>query len=488
MSVLAIDLGTGSVKAALVEDDLTVSRHASRPYPVHAPVPGSALGRPAEWAAAVEAAVTEVLDAAGTGTGPRRPDAVGLSGQMHGLVLLDPDGVAVTDALLWPETRATAELERLRSMLDGDLARLANPLVPGMAGPLLAYLSRTDPDVVRRAAHAVQPKDWLRAALVGPNGVGVDPSDASATLLWDVAADGYSSAALMALGIDTVLLPPVRRSRDVVGETTGALGVPAGVPVVTGAGDTACAALGTGTLRPGRGQVSIGTGGQTLVPVDVAVPDARPVVHTYRDAGDGWYRMGAVQNCGLALERVLGWLGASWDEALAALAAGSAVTPPVFLPHLSGERTPWLDPAMRGAWTGLGLEHDRGDLLRAALLGVACSVADAWDAVLAAGDGPADVLLVGGGSVHPAWRQTLADVLATPLTPASAPDAGVVGAAVLALAGLGRLTLDDAVTTLADRATRGAVTVDPSSDAGAGEQVAALRARFADARTRLAGP
>jgi xylulokinase len=382
---------------------------------------------------------------------------------------------------------------RLRDAGPDVTRRLANPLVPGMAGPLLALLTRTRPDLVAGAVAAVQPKDWLRSAVAGPGAVGGDPSDASATLLWDVEADGWSTDAAAVLGIDAALLPPVRPSRGIVGETTGALGLPAGLPVVTGAGDTACAALGTGTLRPGRGQVSIGTGGQILVPLAASAVRAKasPVTHTYRDAADGWYRMGAVQNCGLALERVLGWLGATWPQALASLTGVTSadgitsVADPVFLPHLSGERTPWLDPTMRGAWVGLGLEHDREHLLRAALTGVACSLADAWDAVLATGADPGIPYLVGGGSVDGAWRRLLADVLGTPLRPASAPDAAVVGAAALALTGLGTLTLDEAAAVLDQRAGGGA-TVEPSrTHAG---WVADVRGRFADARERLAAP
>ena len=488
VSVLAIDLGTGSVKVALVADDLTVLRQASRPYPVLSPEPGSARGDPADWAQAVEAAVTEVLAGDRQHRSPEPVHGVGLSGQMHGLVLLDVLGATVGPALLWPDTRAGLELRRLAAGPEALLTRLANPLVPGMAGPMLAMLARTEPELVARASVAVQPKDWLRTAIAGHRSLAADPSDASATLLWGVPGDRWDDEACALLGVDPRLLAPVHPSRAVVGETTGALSLPPGLPVVTGAGDTACAALGTGTVVPGRGQLSIGTGGQILVPVHAATvraaSAAHPVVHTYRDAADGWYRMGAVQNCGLALERVLGWLGATWPEALAAL-LGSVTRAPVFLPHLSGERTPWLDPSLRGAWVGLGLEHDRSDLLRGALLGVACALADAWDAVVDSGADPGVPLLVGGGSVDGAWRRLLADLLRTPLLPAHAPDAAVVGAGVLALVAAGRVGLGEAAALLDRRVTDVAVPVEPHPTAGA--WVDDVRARFADARARLSG-
>jgi xylulokinase len=485
MSVLALDLGTGSVKAALVDDELRVLAHTSRPYPVRAPRPGAAETEPALWAEAVADAVAEIL--AGGSRATRSLSGVGVTGQMHGLVLLGADGSAQGPALLWPDTRATPEVERLRAAPPALRARLANPLSPGMTGPLLAFVARTDPVTLWHAVAAVQPKDWLRVAIAGPGAMAADPSDASATLLWDVPGNRWDGEACALLDVDLALLPPVKSSHDVAGRTTGALGLPAGLPVVTGAADTAAAALGTGTVRPGRGLLAIGTGAQVVVPLagpgDVP-PD--PTTHTYRSAvPGGWYRMGAVQSAGLTLERVLGWLGATWDEALAALAV-RGTGDPVFLPHLAGERTPWLDPRMRGAWTGLGLEHDRPALLRSALAGVACAVADAWDAVAETGARPGVPFLVGGGSVHSAWRQLLADTLRTPLQPVAAPNAGVLGAATLALAGTGALELDEAVKQLEQFVSGAGAPQYVEPDIGAIGWVLELRARFEDARHRLA--
>ena len=491
MSVLAVDLGTGSVKVALVDDELRVLASASRPYSVRAPRPGAAETEPGQWQAAVADAVAEVRARV-----PEDPSAVGLCAQMHGVVLLGADGQALGPAVLWPDTRAQAEAERLAAAPPDVRSRLGNPIFPGMAGPLLAMLTRTEPVTVWRAAAAVQPKDWLRVALAGPGATAADPSDASATLLWDVPGDRWDVEVCGLLGVDPDLLPPVRASHDVVGRTTGALGMPPGLPVVTGAGDAAAVALGTGTVRPGRGLVSVGTGAQVVVPLSApAVPGPHPVTHTYRsalppgppDGLAGWYRMGAVLSAGLVLERVLSWLGASWEEALATLRTPPAAggTDPVFLPHLAGERTPWLDPHLRGAWTGIGLEHDRAALLRAALTGVACTVADAWDAVAETGADAGVPLLVGGGSVDPAWRQLLADTLRTPLRPAAAPNAAVLGAAALALGGTGVLDLQEAARRLGERAVASdAGLVEPRVDTTG--RILEVRARFEDARHRLA--
>jgi xylulokinase len=494
MSVLAVDLGTGSVKVALVDDELRVLGSASRPYVVRASRPGAAETEPRHWQAAVADAVGAVLAGA-----PQPPSAVGLCGQMHGVVLLGADGAALAPAVLWPDTRAQAEAERLAAAPPDVRGRLGNPIVPGMAGPILAMLSRSEPVTVWRTACAVQPKDWLRVALAGPEAIATDASDASATLLWDLPGNRWDAEVCVLLDVDPDLLPPVRASHDVVGRTTGALGLPPGLPVVTGAGDAAAVALGTGTVRPGRGLVSVGTGAQVVVPLaEPTVPGPHPVTHTYRSAlpgppdvpstmPAGWYRMGAVLSAGLVLERVLGWLRAGWDEALAAVRTppSGGRRDPVFLPHLAGERTPWLDPHLRGAWVGLGLEHDRAALLRAALTGVACTIADAWDAVAETGADAGVPLLVGGGSVDPAWRQLLADTLRTPLRPVAVPDAAMLGAAALALAGTGVLDLDKAAGRLGELAV--------GSDAGLVEPridtmgwILEVRARFEDARHRLA--
>jgi len=485
VSVLALDLGTGSVKAALVDDELRVLAHTRRAYPVRAPRPGAAETEPAHWADAVTDAVAELLS--GGSRAARSIGGVGLCGQMHGLVLLGVDGGALAPALLWPDTRATAEVARLEAAGEPLRVRLANPLSPGMAGPLLALVSRSEPVTMWQAAAAVQPKDWLRVTLAGPGTVAADPSDASATLLWDVPGNRWDSEVCALLDVDMSLLPPVKASHDVVGRTTGALGLPAGLPIVTGAGDTAAAALGTGTVRPGRGLLSVGTGAQVVVPLArPGNPGAHPVTHTYRSAvPGGWYRMGAVQSAGLTLERVLAWLGASWDEALAAL-DDRREGDPVFLPHLAGERTPWLDPRMRGSWTGLGLEHDRAALLRSSLAGVACAIADAWDAVSDTGADAGVPFVVGGGSVHSAWRQLLTDTLRTPLQPVAAPHAAVLGAATLALVGTGALEFDEAVKQLEEAARGPGAPQYVEPDIGAIGWVLELRARFEDARHRLA--
>jgi xylulokinase len=252
-----------------------------------------------------------------------------------------------------------------------------------------------------------------------------EPSDASATLLYDLLADDWAYAQAEILGLRTELLAPLVPSTCVAGtlegEAAGELELRKGLPVAAGAADTAAAMLGTGLLRPGHVQLTVGTGGQVVTPKTVPEPDPHGRTHVYRAAVPGlWYSMAAIQNAGLALEWVRKVLGASWkdvyEEAFAVPPGSGGVT---FLPYLSGERTPRFDPGARGAWTGLGLDHTRGHLLRAALEGVAFALREALEALEDLGTTIAPELRLagggtGGGSGEP-WRRLLADVLGRPL-------------------------------------------------------------------------
>ena len=424
MTTLGIDLGTGSAKVAVVEDDGTVISSAVRPYPVEAPEPGWMQSDPARWRAAVLDAVDEAIAAAGA-----VPRAVGLSGQMHGVVLADASLRPLRPAVLWADGRARAEASEMARALGRDgQARLGSPAVPGFAGTTLAWLQRHEPQLVAGATHALLPKDWLRASLGGE--VGTDPSDASGTLLFDVIDGDWSAAALAWLGAPARLLPVVRPSDAPAG--TIRLGAYE-LPVVTGGADTACVVAGLG-LQPGDGFIAVGTGAQVVRLLDDPAVDASLRTHTFVTAGSpGWYRLGAVQSAGLVLEPALAWLGATVGEATAALTPGVQPDDPIFVPFLAGERTPFMDSSLRGAWQGLSLGTDRAALLRSVLEGLAQAVALGVRAVDDTGATlPAQVPLVGGGTHDPAFRQLLADATGRTLLVVDAPDAAVIGAARLA--------------------------------------------------------
>jgi xylulokinase len=308
-----------------------------------------------------------------------------------------------------------------------------------MAGPSLLWLRDHEPDVYASARWSLQPKDWLRLRLTGE--VLAEPSDASATLLYDLLSDGWDYTVVETLGLRPDLLAPLVAPGVTAGTLTEKaaelLGLRPGLPVAAGAADTAAAQLGGGLLRPGIVQLSIGTGAQIVAPKSVPEPDPRERTHLYRAAApDLWYSMAAIQNAGLALEWARRVLGVSWEEVYEeAFAVPPGAGGVAFLPYLSGERTPRFDPGARGAWTGLGLDHDRGHLLRAALEGVAFALREGLEALEEAGTPVPELRLAGGGASSEPWRLMLADVLGRPLRPlpdAVASVASARGAALLA--------------------------------------------------------
>jgi xylulokinase len=432
-SLLGIDLGTSSVKAVVTDDTGAVLAQAIAYYPVQNPRPGWAEADPQEWFTATIAAVRQAVQGSRT-----TPAAVGLSGQMHGVVATGRDGQPVRPAMLWADSRAVPQLATYRAFPDATRARLANPLSPGMAGPMLAWLAAEEQDTYARTRWALQPKDWLRLQLTGETAA--EPSDASATLLYDLVADTWDKDVVDGLGLEPEMLPTLlprssSRAGNLTRHSADELLLPDGIPVVAGAADTAAAALGSGLTTPGTAQLTIGTGAQIVTPLAALPADlpVTPTTHVYRAATDhGWYRMGAVLSAGLTLGWVREILGASWPELFATAAQAPADDDPYFLPHLNGERTPYLDPDLRGAWTGLSPRHDRQRLLRAALEGVAHAIGDAVDEVIATHPDIHELQLAGGGSTDPAWQQLLADVIGHPLRAVDVPAASGRGAAMLA--------------------------------------------------------
>jgi xylulokinase len=436
MFLLGMDLGTGSVKALLMSETGTVLGEASAPYPVNAPHPGWAESSPEEWWEAVGKAVREAVGSRGA-----EVMALGLSGQMHGVVLSDASGHPLRPAMLWADTRSREQLDAYRR-LDETLRRsLANPPAVGMAGPSLLWLRDHEPETYEAARWALQPKDWLRLRLTGE--AAAEPSDASATLLYDLEDDDWSTEIVGALGLRTDFLAPLVGSADAAGiltrEAAGHLALPDGLPVAAGAADTAAAILGSGLRGPGLPQLTVGTGGQIVAVRSRPAPDPRERIHLYRTAWEKpgrFYSMAAIQNAGLALEWARKVLGATWEDVYrevfdAPPGAGNLL----FLPYLSGERTPRFDPDARGAWVGLGLGHERGHLLRAALEGVAFALREGLEALEATGIRAPELRLAGGGASEESWRQLLADVLGRPLRllpDSAAASASARGAAILA--------------------------------------------------------
>jgi xylulokinase len=425
--LLGADLGTSGLKLVALDRAGRVVAEAERGYPVDRTAPGRAETDVRAWRKAFDEALSAVAPAlAGT-----RVHALGLSGQMHGAVLVDADGRALRPALLWADSRATTELDLWRALPGPDRAALANPLVPGMTGPLLAWLARHEPASLAQAAAVLLPKDALRATLLPHLPPATDRSDASATLLWDVTTDDWSPSAVAATGVDPELLPAVRPSAEVAGTAALPIGE---VPVVTGGADTPLALLAAGTPVA---QVNLGTGAQLLRPGWVPRPVREPVVHGYADASGGWYAMAALQNGGSAWQWVCDVLGLSWAELFDAAAATPAGAGGVaFRPFLSGERGAVARPSDRGGWSGLHPGTTRADLARAAVEGVAFAIGTAFRLL----DPPAGddaVVVTGGGARSAVVQQLLADVLGRPVRHLPLRSASAIGAALLAGRGAG---------------------------------------------------
>jgi xylulokinase len=463
-AVVGVDLGTSGVKvlvAGLADpagSGGAVLGRGLAEYPVLVPSAGRAESDPAEWwratGRAVRQAVAQARDA--------EIVAVAVAGQMHGVVLTaappsrlpappppalrpstlpapspaaipDPDSDrwrAVRPAILWLDQRAAVEADRYAQLPASLTGGLGNRPSAGMAGPILCWLARHEPENVAAARWALQPKDWIRLRMTGE--AATDPTDASGTLLYDLERDAWADDLVAALGLPRDLLPPVRGSSEVAGALllgpAAELGLPAGIAVAVGAADTA-AALHAAGLQDDEAMLILGSGGQWAVPESELRPTA--ATNLYRAVGDGYYRLAPVQNVGVTLNWVRTLLDVSWADLYEAAARPARPGAPVFVPYLTPER--W-DPTATGAWTGLTLGHQREDLLRAALVGVAALLRRRLDDLRAAGHHPRGVVLGGGGAAHPAWRDLLAGALGLPLRPAPAAWLSAAGAARLAAA------------------------------------------------------
>jgi xylulokinase len=446
---LGIDLGTSSVRAAAVDDHGVVHGEGRGTYPITGAGPGVAEQDPDEWWTATVAAVRAALRDV-----PREQVvSIGLTGQMHGVALTDAAGSPVRPAIIWPDQRTASDADALRDAC-GDAwvqQRAGMPPAAGMLGLSLGWLSRHEPEALARARWALLPKDHLRMRLVGD--AATDPSDASGTLLFDVAVGAWSGELIDAMGIDAELLPPVRASDEVAGglraAAAEALGLTAGIPVAVGAADQATAALSLGLGTLSDLAVGISSGGTVLAPLAAPRIDVGRGVHTMTAADGGWLRMGAILSAGLALDWVARIVDPTGERGLARVVAGAGEVAPgaegvVFLPYLRGERTPVLDATATASFRHLRMDHQSPVLVRAVLEGVAYALRDAAEA--AAPDGVRGLRITGfgGGLRSPVWRQIMADVLGAPVRTSTREEHSVFGAAMLgALASGSTIAADD---------------------------------------------
>jgi xylulokinase len=474
--LLGIDVGTSSAKLLLLDERGATVAEAGATYPVDRPRPGWAETDPERW-------WTAVVDAAARlpPEGRAAVAGIGLCGQQHGVVLAGADGAALRPAILWLDARSA---ECLRDYPEGAEETVGNAISAGMTGPLLLWLRRHEPEHLAAARWALQAKDWLRLRLTGE--AAADPSDASGTNLAD--RDGrWDDALVERLGIRRALLAPTVPSGSAAGRLTAAaaraLGVPAGVPVAAGAGDTLAAALGSGLLEDAAAQLAIGSSAQVLI-VSAAWPGFSPKLNVFHSASPAghprWCLLAAMLNGGLAIDWARAALRLEWDEAFALAFADEAEgCAAEFLPYLTGERTPWMDPTLRAGWVGAGPGDGPGALMRAALRGVAFGIRAGLDALRERGAAPARLRLAGGGTVHPGWRQLLADALGVPLGAVACPNAAARGAALLGGLAAGSIAPGD-LPALAPEVT-------PAAEPREAGALDARYARFLELRARLAG-
>lgn len=463
-ALLGLDLGTSSVKALVLGVDGAVLGSHAVGYPDDRPRPGWSEQDPEVWWRSTCAAVRGASEAAARGHGVLEVVGVGLSGQMHTFVLVDEALRPLRPAITWMDTRAESLLPRVRAEIDeaGLPDALANPVVLGLSLLPLVWLREHEPSVVERAHAFLVAKDVVRARLTGV--AAGEPTDASATLLFDVSRRAWSLRTASVFDLPAAMFPALGESADAAGalraDAAAELGLPAGIPVAFGAGDQQAAAVGMGTLRPGDAQLMVGTGTQALAVRERAERDPSDRLHTFCHVV-GFVQQASVNNAGAALEWVRSLLGLSWSELYAAPVRGAGL--PAFVPYLTGERTPLMKGHARGAWLGVAASHDARALAGAAVAGVVTSIRDGVAALSAHGVAPREIRGSGGGLRVPSFAQAVADALETPLTVVDQGSASGVGAALLGGVAAG-VFVD-----LADATTRAAqadaVTYEPSPEA-----------------------
>jgi xylulokinase len=444
---LGLDVGTSGVKAVLVDRSGDVVASATTGLTLQTPKPGWAEQDPDAWWAASVKSITDVR----AKVPGMKVSAVGISGQMHSSVFLDRDGKVIRPALLWCDGRTTAECREIEASVGGEvrLRELAsNPALEGFTLPKVLWLRNYEPEAFNRLATVLLAKDYIRYRLTGA--LATEPSDASATLMFDTAKLRWSDDILSALDLSPAILPSVGGSSEVLGRihtnASRETGLAAGTPVVGGGADNACGAAGVGVVTPGEAVASWGTSGTLLAPLAEPKVDPGLRAHTFCHVVPGvWYLIGVVLSAGGAFAWYRDQLARDVARAPnpnAALNEEAATVPPgaegvTFLPYLQGERTPHRNATARGAFLGLSLAHTRAHLSRAVLEGICFALRDSLSILRSLGITPNELLLTGGGAKSPFLRQLQADVFGLSVTRVNREEGPAYGAALLAAVGAG---------------------------------------------------
>ena len=441
---LGLDISTTGSKALLMDGHGQVAAVASSPHTLQTPRPLWSEQDPGEWWSASSLAIHQVLLKANI-----KGDtvaAIGLTGQMHGLVLLDELGNVLRPAILWNDQRTQAQCDEIHRRVGKEkfIRITGNLALPGFTAPKILWVAQNEPEVYARARHVLLPKDYIRYKLTGE--FAMDKADGSGTVLFDLMSRDWSDEVLSALGIPREWMPPTFEGPVFTGQVTSTAaeltGLRVGTPVVAGGGDQSAQAVGVGAVKPGVVAVTVGTSGVIFAttPTPLIEPEGR--LHAFCHAVPGmWHFMGVMLSAAGSLQWYRDTLapGMDFEELLReAESVPAGCEGLLFLPYLSGERTPYADPLARGAWVGLTLRHNRGYLTRSLIEGVSFGLKDSFTLIQKAGLGDIRQVRASGGGVKSSlWRQILSSVLEAELVTVNTTEGAAFGAALLAGVGAG---------------------------------------------------
>jgi len=451
--LIGVDIGTSGTKTVLFKEDGSVVSSAAIEYPLYQPQNGWAEQDPSDWWHAVYGTMQSVIRK--SGCRPSDIKGVGLSGQMHGLVMLDKAGNVLRKSIIWCDQRTAKECAEITEKVGAKrlIEITANPALTGFTASKILWVRNNEPDVYAKCAHILLPKDYIRYMLTGE--FATEVSDASGMQLLDIPGRCWSDEVLEKLAVDKSFLAKVYESPEISGRLTKKAaeltGLKEGTPVAGGAGDNAAAAVGTGTVEDGKAFTTIGTSGVVFAHTSKLSIDPKGRVHTFCCAVPGaWHVMGVTQAAGLSLK----WYRDNFCHEEMDTAAGMGVDPYylmdkqaaripigsgrlIYLPYLMGERTPHLDPDCRGVFFGLSAMHTKQHMLRAVMEGVTFSQRDSIEVLRGMGVQISEMLACGGGGSSPLWRQMLADVYGCPVKTVISKEGPALGVAILAGVGTG---------------------------------------------------